>query len=221
MRGRSRSCSRVCARTWRPLITRPSFAQCRTWKRRALSAGSTSVMGAADTRPRTAITTMCSASVADGSPRAARDVSWRTPPRRSARPPGTRSSRTTWCSPGSARSARRPLKSRFDTSGAKRALGDRRMGAVGVRSVEFDRLLALAPDRMSHASHQLELALLLFMADPVALDGRSEPTLRAERQSLERDVARGLRDPLLEIGLGFELRLLGRHEAKHGDSIFR
>src|SRR6266478_3334474 len=124
-------------------------------------------MGAADTRPRTAITTMCSASGADGSRRAARDVSWKTPPRRSARPPGTRSCRTIWCSPGSARSARRCLEPRFDTSGAERALGDRRMGTAGVRSVEFDWLLALAPDRTGHASHQLELALLLLVADPV------------------------------------------------------
>src|SRR5260370_4104663 len=94
-------------------------------------------------------------------------------------------------------------KSRFDTSAAKPALGDRRMGAVGVRSVEFDRLLALAPDRSCHTPHQLELALLLFLIDPVALHGRSEPALWAERQSLQGNVARGLLDSHLQVGLGF------------------
>src|SRR5713226_3295088 len=112
-------------------------------------------------------------------------------------------------------------KSRFDTSGAKRALEDRRMGAVGVRSAEFDRLLALAPDRTCDASHELELALLLFLTDPVALHGGSEATLRAQRQSLERDVPRRLLDPLLQLALGLELWLLGRDEAEDGESVFR
>src|SRR5713226_2321678 len=90
-----------------------------------------------------------------------------------------------------------------------------------VRSVEFDRLLALAPNRSGDASHQLELAFLLFVTDPVALHGRSEPTLRAQRQSLEWDKAAGLLDSDLQRGLGFELWFLGRHQAEDGDSVFR
>src|SRR5712692_3631505 len=113
------------------------------------------------------------------------------------------------------------LRPRFATSGAKRAPGDRGMGAVGVRSVEFDRLLALAPDRSGDASHQLELAFLLFVTDPVALHGRCEPALRAQRQPLEWDIARRLLDPLLQLGLGLELWLLGRDEAEDGESVFR
>jgi hypothetical protein len=41
--------------------------------------------------------------------------------------------------------------------------------------------LTLAPDRGGDVSHQLELALLLIVADPIALYGRSEPALRAQR----------------------------------------
>ncbi len=81
--------------------------------------------------------------------------------------------------------------------------------------------LALAPDRSCDAPYELELALLLLVSDPVALQGRSEPTLGAQGESFERNVPGRLFDSELQVGLGFELRFLGRHQAEDGDPVFR
>src|ERR687891_1170266 len=61
----------------------------------------------------------------------------------------------------------------------------------------------------------LELAPLHVLGDLVALDGRREAALRADRELLHRHVAGCLVDPALERVLALDLRLLRGHDAEH------
>src|SRR6266849_5331933 len=89
------------------------------------------------------------------------------------------------------------------------------------RSRRMGQIQYLTPDRASHPSHQFELLALLRRGQAVALHGGGEPALRAERQPLERHVARRFRDPPLQLVLSLERRLLARHEAEDDDPVLR
>ena len=73
---------------------------------------------------------------------------------------------------------------------------------------------------MCDTPHELELVLLLLLADAIPLYGRRETALGAQRQPLERNVAGSLLDSRLQAGLGLELRFLGRHETKDRGAVF-
>src|SRR5262245_7756769 len=75
------------------------------------------------------------------------------------------------------------------------------------------------PDGPRGTADELELPALLIRRDPVALVRRGEAALRAERESIERHVARGLCNPALEALRGFKRRALRADEAQNDHAI--
>src|SRR6266536_1381459 len=78
-----------------------------------------------------------------------------------------------------------------------------------------------APDLPGHPAHQLQLLPLLIGGDPVALHGRGETALRAQRQPLQGHVPCGLLDPRLELVLGLQPGFLGGDQAEHRNPVLR
>src|SRR5712692_2429814 len=77
------------------------------------------------------------------------------------------------------------------------------------------------PNPARRLDHQLELALLVVLADAVADDVGSEAALRAERKLLERQILRRLLDPAPQAVDGLELRQLGADESQDAELAFR
>src|SRR5712691_2106396 len=76
-----------------------------------------------------------------------------------------------------------------------------------------ERLLARGPDAPGDVGDESELGRLLLGGEGVAGLAGSEAALRAQGQSLERNVSRGVLDALLHRPGVFELTALGGDEA--------
>src|SRR3954468_15827588 len=74
-----------------------------------------------------------------------------------------------------------------------------------------------APHLPRRFDYQLELALLVVLGEQVADNVGREATLRADRELVERDEARGFVDPPLDLVDLFELRDLRADQAEHHD----
>src|SRR5712692_2048889 len=77
------------------------------------------------------------------------------------------------------------------------------------------------PNPTRRLDHQLELALLVVLADAVADHVGSEAALRAERKLLERQILRRLLDPAPQAVDSLELRHLGADESQDAELAFR
>src|ERR1700688_2580108 len=78
---------------------------------------------------------------------------------------------------------------------------------------------ASSPDVSRDLEHALELSPLVALGDEVAGDARGEAALRAQREPLDRDKARGLVDPAPDRVGVLELSGLGGEETEHDDGI--
>src|SRR5215470_13314849 len=76
-----------------------------------------------------------------------------------------------------------------------------------------------APDSAGRLGHQGELRVLVGRRDEIALFGRGEPALRAQREPLERHERRGLANPPLELRPALQRSVLGRHEPEHDGPV--
>src|SRR6202020_2183861 len=71
-----------------------------------------------------------------------------------------------------------------------------------------------SPHLASHRDHEIELAAFIVDRDEVAEGAGCEAALRAERQLLERRVARGLVDAAQQVVAGFQLGDFGGDQAE-------
>src|SRR3954465_4474133 len=79
----------------------------------------------------------------------------------------------------------------------------------------------MAPDGLGHLHAAGELAPLVVLGQLVAVGGRGEAALVAERALLERDVARGLVDTAADLVGGLDLGALRAHQAEHNRLALR
>src|SRR5258708_34885713 len=70
-----------------------------------------------------------------------------------------------------------------------------------------------APDFFRGLGYQAQLRLLVLDTDEVPFHGRGEPTLRAQRQPVQRNKRRGLGDPLLQFFLALERGFLRTNQS--------
>src|SRR5579875_586332 len=94
------------------------------------------------------------------------------------------------------------------------------MTAMAMRSLP-DLRSDLTPDRTRRINNQLQFPALVLFAQRIAGNRAGEAALRAERQPLKVDIARGLLDPLLQCVNALEHRRLGADETKHDAAVLR
>ena len=82
-------------------------------------------------------------------------------------------------------------------------------------------LIRLSPDLSGGLDHQFQLAPLLVLGQQIACFSGCEAALRAERQTLDRDVLGRLVYPTQKIVLGLHHMVFGANQSQHNSLVVR